>query len=361
MDRNRQLIVAAATAAVLAIGGTVVAVVTDDTPTLRDATDAALGAERASADERIAGLEQDVLDRDVRIEELLAEIEELRSQVPPSPSPTPTAVPSPSATVAPPSSSPTPSPGPFPEPPASETRGKQLRFSILCPTVKSGGEVRRERIDPLVAPGRPSSHFHTFFGAKFVTPLRDVELARSQGSTCEFSGDTGAYWIPVLYDRSGQPIDPVQVLVYYRHDASRGRVVAHPQDHGIIATDYSWMCEDSDNFRTPPDCRDKFRHPNGAGLRIVFDSERIDGGSTPRVAFNIRYGQLNLTGANLGRNTDGTLVAEHGDFWNTWHQPSYETLVNRCLNQNGVWRSYTTTQWERRCAKVTDADFAIGD
>lgn len=235
----------------------------------------------------------------------------------------------------------------------AQAQSKELRFSIHC----RPGPVRQ--VDPLVSPGQPSHHLHQFFGNTGVTQDREpVRVMRQKPTTCALSQDTGAYWIPVLRDAQGDVIPVAHVLVYYRHSTTRGNVVrAHLPDTGIVSPDHVWMCKDSDTFSSPPDCTGRPSHPDGAGLRIVFrPTPHPDGGWTPNVAFNVRYTRQNLTGARFDMG-----VGAHGDFWNTWRQRAYRTLVSRCLDPTGVWRTYTDAQWEARCSKVTDASFALGN
>lgn len=276
----------------------------------------------------------------------------------PAESPAPSVSPSPSVD-APPSVSPPPSPSPDPStapakiPPATngDTRGKSLRFSIEC----DPGKI--EQIDPLVSPGKLSAHLHNFFGNAGVTANREpVDAIKNRGTTCRFSKDTGGYWAPLLFDRNGNALPIEHVLVYYRH-TRKGGVDPHVPDTGLITQRHEWMCTDGDTFSSPPDCRGRKNNPHGAGIRFIFEPSQLPNGQwTPRVAYNVRYGVDNLKGVFFH-----TGVSPHADFWNSWHQDAYTALVDRCLDPNKWWRSYTTAQWEDRCSKVTDADFALGN
>lgn len=268
----------------------------------------------------------------------------------PSISPAPPAAPSETPAVSP---SPPPSPRSEPIPPATngDTRGKSLRFSIEC----DPGKI--EQIDPLVSPGKLSAHLHNFFGNAGVTANREpVDAIKTRGTTCRFSKDTGGYWAPLLFDRNGNALPIEHVLVYYRH-TRKGGVDPHAPDTGLITQRHEWMCTDGDTFSSPPDCRGRKNNPHGAGIRFIFEPSQLPNGQwTPRVAYNVRYGVDNLKGVFFH-----TGVSPHADFWNSWHQDAYTALVDRCLDPNKWWRSYTTAQWEDRCSKVTDADFAIGN
>lgn len=232
---------------------------------------------------------------------------------------------------------------------------KELRFSINCDPV-----AETKQVDPLVSPGEPSHHLHQFFGNEGVTEDREpVRVMRRKPTTCDLSKDTGAYWVPVLYDERGREIKPAHVLVYYRHSTNRsGGVNAHPQDAGLISDDTVFLCHTTETFSSFPNCDNSSRpHPDGAGLRVIFKPFQRGGGKwTPHVALNIRYTQQDLRGASFSMG-----VGPHGDFWNTWRQRAYKALVDRCLDPNGPWAGYTNAEWERRCVKVDDAKFAIGD
>ena len=51
----------------------------------------------------------------------------------------------------------------------------------------------------------------------------------------------------------------------------------------------------------------------------------------PALTMVVRYPIQSLSGHTL---SSGPLSTMHADFWNTWHQPSLEALVDRCLNNS---------------------------
>jgi hypothetical protein len=90
------------------------------------------------------------------------------------------------------------------------------------------------RIDPIVQPGGPSAHVHTFMGANnlgFNTNGED--LRQSSCTTALPKADMSAYWFPKLYfkDPSTGKLEPVPFFymnVYYFFDASNDDIKAFP-------------------------------------------------------------------------------------------------------------------------------------
>lgn len=68
-------------------------------------------------------------------------------------------------------------------------------FRMSCP-----GRVARERLDPVVNPGKVSGHVHTISGGAGFSPSMTFEGARaSKCSSCEIKEDMSNYWTPQLY------------------------------------------------------------------------------------------------------------------------------------------------------------------
>lgn len=63
-----------------------------------------------------------------------------------------------------------------------------------CATMLNG------RIDPIVNPGRLSSHSHTIVGGSNIGIDSSYEtMINSACTSCEIQADKSAYWAPILY------------------------------------------------------------------------------------------------------------------------------------------------------------------
>ena len=94
--------------------------------------------------------------------------------------------------------------------------------------------------DPLVFPGQPgASHLHMHFGNTHVNAFSTSDTLRNTGSsTCNGQelNRTG-YWVPALFDASGNVRIPERVVVYYKGEGlARGGAQVYPEDAALIAT-----------------------------------------------------------------------------------------------------------------------------
>jgi hypothetical protein len=248
-----------------------------------------------------------------------------------------------------------------PQPPAAEQPGL---FRVECVL------VRQARIDPIVAPGRPSHHLHDLFGNTSLTPDSTYVSMLTGGTSCTASGDTGGYWSPALVAPDGAIVRPERAVIYYRNRPA-GRVVttSFPRDFRMIAGGEGtfpqayWTCDgEKDTARETrrayiPDCR-----PGGnVKLHVFFpscwDGVRLDAPDhrrhvayglgedgrpdgthplacprshpveIPQVDYRVVYPAPGGAGYRLA---DGQMIP-HADFWNTWQQRELEALVQRCL------------------------------
>jgi hypothetical protein len=226
-----------------------------------------------------------------------------------------------------------------PSTPVAEGATEQ-RFSILCTPVHTADE------DPSLVPvGTNPDHIHVFFGSQGIRSFPNGELPsagmRGVPTSCEHKGDTASYWVPQFQRSNGEIVNPTQVLVYYRHSGS-GPVVPHPRDFQMKSFDVEWGCKDSDNFANPPNCgSQKIR------MRVIFRPVSVDGTPTPRIAMNVRYDTTNGTGGSVLGGTSG----EHGNFMNTWDQPTYKHFVDTCLLASSV-DAMSQAEWDRTCPKI---------
>ncbi|KAK0711280.1 hypothetical protein B0H67DRAFT_494035 [Lasiosphaeris hirsuta] len=112
------------------------------------------------------------------------------------------------------------------------------------------GPLMNCRIDPIVQPGGPSAHVHTFMGANnigFNTTGED--LRKSTCTTALPKADLSAYWFPRLYfkDPAGGKLEPVKFFymnVYYFFDATNDAIKSFPLGLQIVSG--------SALLRTPP-------------------------------------------------------------------------------------------------------------
>lgn len=231
--------------------------------------------------------------------------------------------------------------------------GKRRRTAVRGGGVISvlkckGGEVKQ--VDPIVNPnGGRSSHMHQFFAGKGIqpvgTPTTEADM-RNGGTTCPLDADTAGYWTPTLVNsRTGAVVEPQQMNAYYR--SPKGKFVrAFPPGFEAVCGNTTsrgdapcldtesqntvgWGCTDSESFRTISaalPCPDKLI----AHVQFKFPAEL----QLPKVSLHFRWkvtsGSYHLSSDGMGMGDNGASL--HADFWNTWHQPTLEYLVNRCLN-----------------------------
>jgi hypothetical protein len=237
--------------------------------------------------------------------------------------------------------------------------------------------------DPIVFPGRPgASHLHDFFCNTATTANSSYEQMVAAPTSCP-SGDTAGYWAPALY-KNGVKIHPAgrptRQQIYFRDTnyATSTDIRAFPRnfkmvvgdakatsladanavdpDSGIgskIGSEIYWGCSDnsvSGKSLTPVNCSTgiislHLGFPtcwNGvlvAGDQVKAGTMRWTSGGVcpsgfpiklPRVIARFEY--------PVGTDSSGITLASgptytvHADFWNTWHQPSLELLVQNCLN-----------------------------
>jgi len=72
--------------------------------------------------------------------------------------------------------------------------------------------------DPIVYPNQPGvSHLHDFFGSTIVNAFTNDTCSLLAGpTTCNPTGDKSSYWVPTLFDPSGQPVRVKRATFYYQ-------------------------------------------------------------------------------------------------------------------------------------------------
>lgn len=97
---------------------------------------------------------------------------------------------------------------------ASIAAKEEQTFAVL--RFQGDGPVTEGRVDPVVNPGRPSGHVHTFQGASGISSTSTGEdLMRSSCSTANIEGDMSAYWAPSLYFHDLEADTFEKVKLYY--------------------------------------------------------------------------------------------------------------------------------------------------
>ena len=109
--------------------------------------------------------------------------------------------------------------------------------------------------DPLVFPGQPGrSHLHMFFGNTEANANSTYSSLRDSGSsTCNgLEGNRTGYWVPAVFDASGNARIPSRIEVYYKsHDRSFDHVAQPPAGLGMVAGTAStnphieWACQET--------------------------------------------------------------------------------------------------------------------
>ncbi|HJR96771.1 MAG TPA: hypothetical protein VJ979_02555 [Actinomycetota bacterium] len=228
--------------------------------------------------------------------------------------------------------------------PAGAAVAKEHRFSVVCEPVHRSAE------DPFLDPiGTDQDHEHQFFGSVGIRTWPNGEN-RSDGmrgvaTSCEHSGDTASYWVPMFMEADGDVVAPTQVLVYYRHSGS-GPVVPHAPDTLLKSFDAEWGCVDSDHSEVPVNCSDR-----DLRMRVIFKPTQEAGVPTPRIAMNVRFDTRQGAGGHLMGGASG----EHGNFFNTWDQDTYQETIDTCLVASSV-AELTEAEWNALCPRTSGGE-----
>ncbi|KAI0245871.1 hypothetical protein BJV78DRAFT_1079384, partial [Lactifluus subvellereus] len=266
------------------------------------------------------------------------------------------------------------------------------------------------RIDPIINPGRASSHLHTIMGSSAIgygTTFGD--LRNSQCSTCKVKDDKSAYWIPQLYyqykNGSFQAVTHGGMIVYYiQRNAPNETVQAFPDGLRIFTGNpyarsntgtpeskaISWNCL---NFNAPPGTQTpgfaNTNCPDGLRAQVFFPAcwdgvnldssdhkshmaypDRIDNGLCPsshpihlvsifyEVYYNVApFNALNNGGRFVLANGDPTGYGLHGDFLNGWDRSVLSRAITTCTAASGVIEDCPVFQNEGRF--YADADMNL--
>lgn len=268
----------------------------------------------------------------------------------------------------------------------------------VAPSVKGGkfevtckpNSIQPIAIDPIVNPGAPSMHEHTFFGRAVTNTSTPATLQAGSGTTCLLAQDGAAYWVPTAcdgpcVDAAGAPtmgmqgqaaianrVKPVKVFAYYF--GTTGIAEAQfPPDIELVGGDahataplgttiVAFSCGNggghtSPNRSLPYDCTAAngvsgtdgvvaiVKMPYCLGSGATSDRASYSyGGSTGacpagtttlgQVQLHVHYG-LDATGYQTGSRLNfasGPAYTFHGDWENGWLQTKLAALVSGCLD-----------------------------
>ncbi|KAE8148303.1 hypothetical protein BDV25DRAFT_158595 [Aspergillus avenaceus] len=94
-----------------------------------------------------------------------------------------------------------------------------------------------KNIDPILLPGKYTSHMHSFFGSDAITAHSNSSAELQKGcSTARNPNDYSTYWVPTLYHADGSnytAIKPFRFSAYYQKTSSAE--IAIPQNMKMVA------------------------------------------------------------------------------------------------------------------------------
>ncbi|HEY7721800.1 MAG TPA: DUF1996 domain-containing protein [Pedococcus sp.] len=262
---------------------------------------------------------------------------------------------------------------------------------VEAPVATSLGKIKCKEttgtraVDPIVHHNHSATmpgmaHMHQFFGNNSFLSLPNPNAANytdlvGKGTNCENPADTAGYWTPTLHNTTTGAIVPTAgFTAYYRswNGRTTGEGVAMPPDTRLVANRFDWTCgqrEAVEKSTSIPDCS---MAKGTAGSRLTahvnfpscWDGVKpthlsTDMGDTRDNAhfayrlnsttcppgFPVKVVELRMTiqfaytgnGTDLALSSDGPMRTTdgrsmHADFWNTWVQSGFTTMVRDCIN-----------------------------
>jgi hypothetical protein len=229
-------------------------------------------------------------------------------------------------------------------------------FVADCPASHRGQD------DPIVYPGEPGrSHLHEFFGNETTDAYSTAKSLRRSDTTCKPRADRSAYWVPVLLDGAGEPIDVLEGTFYYvsAHENRRelrlwppGLRVVAGYDYGPPGGAARWSCKGSGmpsersiprcpagnplelllNF---PDCwdgerRDAPNHHEHMAYSVAGNCPKSHPVAVPGLRYKLLYDSLGGSDVRLSIGEDEATLA-HGDFFDAWRRSALRNRVRDCL------------------------------
>jgi hypothetical protein len=226
-------------------------------------------------------------------------------------------------------------------------------FASFCPISHSAQD------DPIVFPGQPgASHLHDFFGNVATDAFStDDSLRAAKTSTCNFKGDSSAYWVPALYE-DGQRVVPDSVSAYYSAgQKDPATIEPFPRGLELLLKDTDrteWLCLNGNpstpTFEDPPSCLEGESLGQLITLPDCWDGEYLDVPDhrshmayaasgmcpsshpvpVPLLRLYVLYTQTN-GGGSIEMAPQMNPSVPHADFLNSWDQNVLAQAVRDCI------------------------------
>jgi hypothetical protein len=244
---------------------------------------------------------------------------------------------------------------------------QHVDFNVVCKVSSIAPD------DPIVYPGQPGkAHMHVFTGNTSVNGSSTLASLEAGGTNCRLDRDKASYWMPELYDQAGTAVTPYHMRAYYR--AGSLNPVAHtPHGLRIIGGDPTatvaqdkrvagWQCRSVSpdlstvpKQSTIPSCASTDLLEGSVVFPNCWDGVNLDSANhKSHMAYSwddgnpdncpsthpVQIAQLTLayryspgtTNSNAYLSSMHSGLTLHADFFNAWHQPTLDALVDRCIN-----------------------------
>jgi hypothetical protein len=220
------------------------------------------------------------------------------------------------------------------------------------------GFTHRNHDDSIVFPNQPgASHEHTYFGNPSANANSTLESLLASETTCNFLGDTAAYWVPTLFD-SGRAVEPYEARVAYVK-GTFGKITPFPPGLKVVAGDAkatspqslrvtSWNCAARSSSASSsikpcgaalvlqvnfPNCwngrdLDSADHKSHMAYSINRTCPATHPVAVPELQYVVVYPPVSAA-AEL---SSGGQFSAHADFINAWNQRQLVHWVNIYLN-----------------------------
>lgn len=210
--------------------------------------------------------------------------------------------------------------------PAPATNGK---FRTQC------GVSHAATIDPIVFPGQTNkSHMHTFFGNTGIDENSTAASIRNTGASTCLGGtlNRSAYWVPTLYNASGDPLSPAQTHIYYATGGINDEktIQVFPQGLRIIAGSASATSNQPGNVIS------WFCTTDASDTGDIIDSASA---TIPRCDKNeFLQGRVNFPQCWNGTDLDSPDHSSHMAYPAGGKCPSSHPVAIPLISQNFLWR-----------------------
>lgn len=200
-------------------------------------------------------------------------------------------------------------------------------------------------------------HQHVESGARPFDNSITADSVRANETSCFDAGDKTAYWSPLLYERNGVALVPIETDTYYRGGVAPSQVEAFPYSTQMLVHDpirVKWECRAGRTVKgfadAPSSCAgrliaaiqfpqcwngdspaniDDFQYPSNGRCAAPFD--RVIPEMTQRWSFKARDGEINGVKVSAGDGRLENQSFEHSDFLNGWDQARLGFLIEDCI------------------------------